>query len=80
MLSTAIIFIWPALSGFQSEVGEVYKNVFLKHGARGPLSLPGIQVLFSPHHPQPELRVHPWGLTVYTLHSTWMADRFSDPL
>jgi hypothetical protein len=43
----------PALRGFHSGEGKVYKNVFLRQGAKGPLVVPETQEFFSPHHPQP---------------------------
>jgi len=46
------MFISLVSRGFQVSCGELYSYLPLKHGAKGPLSFPGIQLLVAQHHPQ----------------------------
>jgi hypothetical protein len=51
----AKILIVLAFKGFHWLLGLVKRKESLKHGAKGPLEVPGIHELLCPHHPQLEL-------------------------
>lgn len=74
------ILICAALNGSQiAPGGLVYKNVFLRQGAKGPLSVPGMQEFLSPHHPQEGLATHLFGSVLKTLQFTCNPARFGVP-
>ena len=76
----AKILISLAFKGFQSLGGLVKRKVFLKHGAKGPLEFPGIQLLLCPHHPHPDLLTQLPGSVDPTLQLIWIALILSLPL
>jgi len=53
--------------------------VFFKHGARGPLEVPGIHLVLSPHQPHLSLFTQSEGLVEKTSHWTFKTPKLADP-
>jgi hypothetical protein len=74
-----LILIVPALRGFHVGLLLLKIKVFLRQGAKGPLEVPGIQLLLSPHHPQLLLLTHAGGFDDKTSQFTFKTPKLFDP-
>jgi hypothetical protein len=70
------MLIVPAFRGFHFSVLVLNINVFLRQGAKGPLDVPGIHLLLSPHHPQFWFFTQSFGVEERTSQLTFKTPKF----